>query len=351
MKTVEQIAKIVSQYVNLSWPNDEENIFEILSLVQNEIWQSGKYYNSTRWFYVNTREDDTIITPHGFNVLLGLNVDFKPIQINDGYFLFHKNGPADVPLVTDKFQTSVYHLGDYPTFRNYADFCTSCEGTEKKCYNITVKGLNCGTVKEPPFTIISALDYNGRNIFTYYKDNKKNPVCVCNPEPDSQIDYINGIRFPITSNCVTYKNIKISKILNITKEPSLTPVEYYLNEVGSKNAFLIARLEPFETNVNYKVYKITNQKCVKGKCILGLFKQSKPNDITHKQEFFISDNLNAIISIAKGVQFKFKENDIQRGNAFIIDGIRALSREVKEQSPSKKPTIQMETLGPSHDLI
>lgn len=345
MITAKKVAEQIASFVGLSWPNDEERIYSILSLVNSIIWKSGKFNGSTKYFYVKTRSDNTIITPHGYNVLLGLNIDFKPVDIRESYFLFHKNGPTELPFVETGFDPAVYYLGDSPVFQNINNFwCSPCKTNEKSCYNLTVKGLNCGTVKSPPFTVIRANDAKGNNIYSYFKGKKKDPICVCENKTENYgIEYINGIRFPITGKCVTYHKISISEITSITKEPSLTPVEYYVSEVGSNKGTMVARLEPYETEARYKTYQISKSKC-KANCILGLFKISEPQQIVDGEQPFLTNDIESIILIAKGVDKKFFQDDIQRGDKFITDGIISLSKHLRENTPNSVNRLQIDNI-------
>jgi len=343
-QTAGSIAEFIAPYIGMSYPNDEQRIFETLSLVQDEIWSSGKFYGSTKFFYTPVREDNTIVTPHGYNVLLGCNINFKPVNINGTAAIFHKNGPAESPLALDGFSNDVYHLGDSPVmFQPNSQWCKPCGPSGCKSeYYIAVCGGDCEKDKK---TLVSSLGCNGRPIYTYYKEETENKPIVCEDRDlaDEEVKYNEGVMYPIVGQQVYYNDIIIGDIYNIIKDPTLNPVNYYLVNKDTNVGTLIARLEPYEVTSNYKIYQISKS-CVKNNCVLGLFKRSKPSSIVDPAQILISDNKNAILSIAKGVQKKYSEDNIQLGEAFILGGINLLAKEVREQRPNSTAKMQVSSI-------
>lgn len=344
--TAGSIAEFIAPYVGCSWPNDERKIFELMSLVQNKIWQSGKFHNSTKFFYVNVRSDRTIITPHGYNVLLGCNINFQPVNINSPNGLFHRNGPSEAPMVGGNFNTTIQYLGESPVTKQPNEaWCSPCGNHRFTCdndYFITVVGENCSTKAH---TLVSALGKNNKPIYTYYKEETGGEPTVCESEDiaATEIKYNEGVRYPILGQKVFYKDILVTNIYNIIKEPSLVPVEYYLTERRTGIGSLIARLEPYEIISKYKRYQISNN-CIRKNCVLALFKQSKPVDIVSESQIFISDNKDAILCMAQGIYQIHEKQELNLGNGFIQQGLVALREELREESPNTNDKLQIESI-------
>lgn len=343
MNLVGQIADEIAPYVGMSYPNDEKRLFDLLSLVQDQIWMSGKFYNSTKYFYTPVRDNNHIITPHGYNVLLGCNIDFKPVSINGVASIFHKNGPLEAPLKDTGFSRSVYHLGDSPVMIQPNDeWCSPCSSSSPREYYVAVCGGGCDTGKE---TLVSALGCNKKPIYTYRKEETESEPIVCEDRDlqETEIRYSEGVVYPILGQKVYHENILVSEIYNIIKDPTTAPVEYYLVDKDTRVGVLTARLEPYETNAIYKRYQVS-QSCVKAKCILGLYKKSKPVKIVDPSQIFISGNMQAIMSIAQGIDHKYSKGDIEKGMAYIRDGINLLNLEVREERPNKNSKLQVESI-------
>jgi len=337
--TIREVSKLVAQYIGKSYPNDRETIFQILDLAQQKIWESGKFYGSTKWAYVKTRNDNTIITPHGYNILLGLNINFKPQIIRDNYFMFHQNGPAEVNAFGSNFTKNVQDLGEFPVIGMHENICTPCEGNECQEFYIGAKVL--GECNDFPKTRIYGTSPNGKNIYSYTKGEKKEE-CVCYDKEDVEIwDAIEGVELTL-SNILRVSKIPFGSITGITKEPSESVVEYYKIDKRNKGE-LIASLDPFQIVSKYKAYTIPNT-CIKQKCVFGLFKRSKPETVINENQRFITDNKVAIIAMAKAMDYYFNRNDIVNGEAFERRSLLSLSNEVKEESSNYVSPIQV--VGP-----
>lgn len=343
-QTAGKIAEFIAPYIGMSYPNDENRIFENLSLVQDEIWSSGKFYGSTKYFYAPIRSDNTIITPHGYNVLLGCNINFKSVNINGTSAIFHKNGPSETPLAENGFSKDVYHLGDSPVmFQPNGSWCKPCGPNKGKVdFYISVCGGDCEINKK---TLVSSLGRNGKPIYTYFKEETGDKPIVCEDRDliVEEIKYNEGVMYDVVGQHVNHKDIIVGDIYNIIKDPTISPVEYYLVNKETGVGTLMARLEPYETVSNYKIYQISKS-CVRNNCVLGLFKRSKPVDIVDPSQILISNNKSAILSIAKGVHKKFAEDNIQLGETFIMGGINLLAKEVREQKPNSTARLQIDSL-------
>ena len=345
--TVGEVCRIIAKHVERTFPNDRESIYEILDLVKEKIWFSGKFYGSTKWGWCKVREDGTIITPHGYNVLLGVKPDNAPtMDIKDKYFLFHKNGPTSSIINDKNFNNSVVEYGEYPTLLPPDKYFTGRGGEE---WYVSVKSPGLGISKDLRIARVLARDYNGNIIYTYVFNNPEDPeqdgTRQLGPdEIDKYEGVIEGIDYAIKGVDVLYKNIKISSVYGIQKDPTVAPVEFWLYEAKScANGILMARMEPNETVSSYRSYKVPN-KCIRSGWVYGLFKMSKPQKTCYDSELFLTDNRSAIISIAKGVYKQNYKDQMSEGRMFIDDGIRALNDELRENKSSQSSTIQVDSV-------
>lgn len=346
MQTVGQIAEFIAPYIGAVYPNDTQRIFEILSLTQRKIWESGKFLNSTKWFYVNVNSNNEIITPHGYNILLACNVNFKPLRINDNYFLFHKNGAGD-SILTDKYNQDIMFLGSSPVIRQPNErFCNPClVDDECKKYILAVESSCCIKINGRfPKTRVSAIGGNGKQIFTYFKQDTGDVPCICgtNEELPSEIETIEGIEFPICGKKVVAECIEISEIYNIIKEPTLSNVKYYAINKNTRNGFLLAELGPYDIMSEYNRWKVLGS-CVKLGCILGLFKKSKPAEIVDPNQIFITDNKNAILNLAQSVYEANEKKNFAAADQFERRGLLSLSNEIREGKPHNNQ-IQIDSM-------
>lgn len=336
MIPVSFIAEKIAPFIQLSWPNDQEAIFSYLSLAQQKIWRAGFFHNSIQHHYVNTDLNGNIITPHGYNILLGCNVNFKPVTITSHYSFFHCNGNGETALKDKNLYTETVFLGNSPVF-----FQPNDSWMKKSRMFVTVKGQIC---EERKFSDVSVLGLDGKPIYTYVKETKKgSKIVLCSQEKADSIgvEYRDGVRYAITAKPQFHKNILVSQILGIFKDQTLGPVEYYLTDESGFGR-LCARLEPFETRSEYKRYKVSGH-CIKKGQILGLFKMSKPVDIVSENQYFLSDNIEAIIAIVKSFKIKNDEEDIQKAQTFMNDGLNSLREEIRGGRVKVREHLQVES--------
>lgn len=339
---VEEAAKLIAQRIGRSYPSDKKIIFSHLDLIAEHIWASGLFKDSTKWTYVSVGEDNKIISPDGYDVLLGVNINFKPITIRDSTFLFHSNGPAEAPIHDNYFYRNVIDLGRFPVNRLIDNLCNVCSCDKPKCYYIGAKILNnCGT---PPKTRIYGKNEKGDEIFTY-KVGEKEEVNICSEEDaDVYEDAIQGVEIKLSERTTTPK-ILFSKVTSIVKEPSNSYVEYYAIDSKTKVGVPIAKLSPFDIVSSYRLYQVPSS-CVKKRCVFALFKMTKPSQIIDESQPFITDNKNAILSIAMGLDYKFNQGDLEKGETFLSTGIRDLAIELKEDEANTKTNIQFQKFKP-----
>lgn len=351
MITIGQVAKLIAPHIGMNYPNDIESIYDIIDLIKEKIWFTGKFYGSTKWMWCRVRGDGTIITPHGYNILLGCKDENRPaMDIKDSYFMFHKNGPTSSVIKDKGFDNSVIYLGEYPTLLSPECFGNGKNNGE---FFISVKSPGMGFSMEKNILRVLATDCNGNKIHTYEFTSDEDPdntlTKILGPDDiDKYEGIIEGINFPVKGVDILYKNVIVTSVYGIMKDPTVSPVEVWLYETtvtdcDCSNGILIARLEPGEVISSYKSYKIPD-KCIRNKYIYGLFKMSKPQPTSFNSEIFLTDNKNAIISIAKGIYKSTYKDQLAEGKAFINEGISALNDELRESSPNSVSTMQIDSV-------
>jgi hypothetical protein len=350
--TADKAGQLIAQFIEKSWPNDKEVIFNVLSLVNEEIWNSGLFPDSTKWAYVKVGKNGTITNPHGYSVLLGAKIDCDKFEVKDSYFMFHSNGPLREPDESSSFSKSIQFLGTYPTLINpQNDYMFKCGD---KGFNIGVSACNLPPSRYPPLTIISGLNLGGRPIYTYRFENTKSDEVriadddeITNYTPDD-VDFesglIEGVQFPITNKLIKFSNVAFSDIYNIVKQPTLTDVDYWMVDEATCKAIKIATLGPFQTRSAYNIYRIDN-KCINSGCAFTLFKREKPDPIINDSQFILTNNQNALISMAKGVYLMYFKEDINTGTAFITKALRDIGRELTQSNPAASNKIQVEDIS------
>lgn len=342
-ETAEQAGSLIAEFVEKSWPMDRESVYRILDLVNEQIWRSGYFQDSTKWYYAKVREDNTIITPHGYNILVGANTKFDKAVIRDTPFMFHSNGSRIEPPQSETFSRNIQFLGDYPTMISHMqDSLKHFKGE----YKVGVHAPGMPAMRYPPISIVSCLNLNGKPVYTY-RFNEKDDLDVLdeNYTPDNvnlEDGIIEGVQYAIGDKMVVYDNVIVSQIYNIIKEQTLAEVNYYLIPKDCcDSAILVASLQPFQTKSRYKVYKV-NSKCVVDGCCFGLFKRSKPDDIVNDSQLMMTDDKNAIINLAKGVYHWFYKENQQKAVPFITAGLDSLARSVNQSNPEISMPIQVD---------
>jgi hypothetical protein len=346
--TAEMAGEIIAPYVEKSWPNDEDIIYNILDLVQETIWKAGLFEGSTKWAVVKTRQDGTVVTPHCYPILIGAKTGHCKFDIKDSYFSIHENGPLRDPDESASFSKAIQFVGAYPTLINHINDAR----LSKKFYKLGVIAECLPPSGSPPLTVISANGKDGRRIFTYRFSESNDPEIIDDEEvlrdlgPDDismNEGILEGIIYPITSKLITYDNVVISEIYNITKDPSLSRVDYYafdLSDTCCKRGVLIASLDPFQTVSKYSVYKVVD-KCVSNGKIFGLFKKDRPEKIINKSQLILTNSRIGLIALSKAMQYMYFKDNVDKGNVFLQKGLEDISKELTAANPGTDTTIQI----------
>lgn len=349
--TVAEVGQLVAKHIDRSWPIDKNSVYQYLDLIQERIWASGLFSGSTKWAYASVMKDNTIITPHGYSVLLGAKIGCEPAVIKDKFWTIHKNGPAKEPNDPTHFSNIIQHLGDYPTLIEHSrEAFFKCD---KPVYNIGVVADGAPSYMDPPVTVISGHAANGKPIYTYGKEQDfkiaseqeiidRETLKLAGDDMYLQSDVLEGLQIPVTNKFITHTGVDFTEIYNIAKDPTPTRVDYYaVPKDNSCEAILIASLEPFQTYSSYSVYKI-KQECVNQGCCYALFKRSRPDKIVSDNQFFLITNLLAILDFAKYVHHTYYKDNIAVGSNFLNSALQNLAIDVENENPTKESTFQVD---------
>jgi hypothetical protein len=332
---IKDVAKSVSRFINKSWPEDREDLFDILSLAESYFWISGLYQGSTIYATVKNNKG-VIVTPHGYSILEGVAVNKRPSVIRDKNSYFHVNGPG--PIGKDaidschcrgELSNTVYDLGEFPTLK-----------VLDKNFKISVEPAACETGS----VFISGMNDCGNAIYTYcssgYSNTESDDNCFCGEDDvaekiESGMDVIEGVDYSLKKKTM-YENLTFSQITGITKTQTLAPVNIYaVYEDGTKE--LISRMEPFQTESIYRLYQIENEDAD----IVGLFRRSKPSKIKSDTRRFLVDSDIATLTMVEGVYTKHYTEDQQKGAALIADAIAILKESFRSSQSNYKAEIQV----------
>ena len=341
--------ELIAPFIAQSWPNDREAVFRTLDLVQEVIWKSGIFDGSSKWTTVKVNKDGTIVSPHGYSVLLGAKIGKQKLTIRDSYFMFHENGPLTEPDESNNFSKNVQFIGTYPTLINHIDDMRIGRGD----YKLGVISPCLPPSGSPPTTIISANNLKGRRIYTYRFREHSDPEIL---EDDDIVNYtpedvsmqegiVEGVIYPITSKLIIYDNVRVSEIYNITKEPSLSAVDYYVMsplsaECSCNEGILVASLDPFQTQSRYSVYKVVNSCINEGKAFC-LFKKDRPETLVNDSQLILTNSKNGLIALAKAINFTYNKDDAQKGEYFLGKGMKDIADEIASSNPAAKRELQI----------
>lgn len=345
MITAKEAAELISPYTGLCIDNEDQrdDIFLLLSLIQSKVWKKGIFKGMVKDFNVNVRKRSIngkdrsfIVTPHGFDILLGINLDGKPAAIRDTYFQFNPSGRGSITnCVSCNWTEDVIDLGDSPTLFQPCENSCSCGKLDCDNRNIGVIEYDCGKIctdDDYPSLTITGYNEMGNRVYTFKPTdpfNQSHNDCRCVPATSTSAggrEVMNGDVYPIKDKLVVHENIFWSKIESIKKQQTNNPVEVF--SVCGTTTELLARLEPFQSSSNYRIYELPDC-CASYECVHGLFKIAKPERITNESQLLIVDDEEALISLAMSFDKTYKKEEIEKGELYLQKGINTLDEEHK----------------------
>jgi hypothetical protein len=329
-----QAAEFVARFIDKSFPQDREEIYEIMTLALNRAWNEGKWLGMTAEFFVPVEKDlagnNFIIAPTTHPILLAVNVNGSPnVSIRDNYFQFHKNGMGSIVNSGDcRWTQDVTDIGVIPIINKH---------------NINFRGgvrigvRPLGQPGENEEVYIDGVNEVGGKLYTYVKSDL-GCACACTLESqrESRVETVNGVKIKVQDGFHYISNALFYDIKGISKTVTRTPIEVIAIDCDN-NATVIARIEPNQMESKYRKYSVPTAMCGKG-CIHGLYKISKQEKIVNDTDRLILSNLEAIIAFTKGIYMLYYKENLEVGSSFILNGISILEKERREEdSPSEFP--------------
>jgi hypothetical protein len=321
--------KAVARFINRDWPNDAQEVYEIIQLAANKAWKEGKWWGMTAELTVPIFQDcqgrNYIMAPPSHPILLAMNADGRPVDIRDKYFEFHRNGMGDVtnrPGCT--WIRDVFDIGSTPYFdKNNINF----EG------GVLLGARSLGPSREGEKVFIDGAYTNGDKVYSYsQKDYGFTQGCNLK----SLEVTTNGIHLNISQNFNYISDVRFSDIKSITKTTTASPVEIIAVDCDNR-AWPIARLEPNDVFSSYRKYLVPDCLCNRSS-IHGIFKIAKQGEIRNPTDPIIINDIEALINLCKSIDMMYYKENLDAGSAYFVNAINSLEKEKREQeSPTESP--------------
>jgi hypothetical protein len=297
-------------------------------------------------FYVNLRDgldgSKYIVTPNGYDILLGVNLDTKPTRITNSWFKFHRNGIGDAPRGT-KFNLteSVMDLGKSPVVEQPRKRLTIQDGMIDPVY-ITVRSR--GIEDDKANMIISGENRLGQTIYSFNGASQQ-PITRSLADPAEtailKAEPTYGVEFKLTNKFTLCDNIHWSNIIKITKTATNNPVDVYaVHDNGS--SYLLATLAPHQRESVYRTYQLPKEQCRDHQCILAMFKVSEPDRIEYGSQAMITSNPTALIDMMMGMDYKYFKKDLNTAATYILSAVKALEDSTRENMANTQQSIQVD---------
>lgn len=330
----ETAAKTIAPFVDKQWPEDKEDIFQILKLGVNKAWQEGRWFGMTAEYFLPIQRDrynqSYIIAPTSHPILLATNINGCPQSIRDVYFQFHKNGNGKISKSDGcSWVEDVYDMGTTP-------FLPNLNINFDKGVLVGVRAI--GLAGDGEYVYINGKYKDGNSVYTY--EHAKG--CACKVSKD-EVDTINGIRLDISSDFNYISNIKFSEINKIVKTITRTPIEVSVIDPNTRTVYPIAMLAPNQKESKYRKYLVPTQAC-KHPSFHGVFKIAQQEDIVHPNDELVISNEEAIISLCKGVHQIYWKEQTELGAAYVLQGISILEKEKRQEESPNQFTIQVDPI-------
>ena len=344
--TADQICTMTADIIGMSYPNDKKKMFFLCQMANQEIWKQGKWHGMIKEFFVNTREDQNgykfIITPNGYDVLLGVNLDSNPSRITNNWFQFHRNGNGSTTKEKGwNFTESVMDMGVFPVIeqprkRNEI----SVESNDPVYLAVRSRGCESDDVK------LTISGENGIGDLHYsFPSTVNNPLVrsLANPEQTKveKIEPTYGIEYKLTNKFSLYENVSWSNITSIHKDVTNNPVDIYAVH-DSGESYLVATLAPHQKQSSYRRYMLPKELCGNSQCVHAMFKVSEPDNIEFGTQRMITENVTALIDMMIGMDYKYFKKDLNAGALYILSSVKALEDSTRENMSNHQSSIQVD---------
>lgn len=333
-----QAGQLVAKFIGRNWPNDREEIFEILQLGINKAWGEGKWFGMTVEGYVGLTYSSNgkyIVGPASHPILLAINIHGIPQDIRSHHFKFHRNGDGQIMDCNGcKWNTAVYDSGEFPYL----------EGKININDGVFIGVRSLGVPGPDEKVWIKGSHVDGNQVFTYKNSEDKLDTCGCIVDT-TKIDIINGLELDVTSDFRYIKNIRLHDIKAITKTKTRNPVEILAFDCDG-NTQLLARLEPGDTESKYRRYYLPDDLC-KYSSVHGLFKVAEQPNIVSDSDTLLIRHREALISLCMAINYIFYKSQQDLGAQYFLNAITALEKQKREhESPDIFP-VQVDFPGGS----
>lgn len=344
--TAEQLCEMTADIIGMSYPSDKDKMFFLCSMVNHEIWKQGRYDGTIKEFYVNLKDgldgNKYIVTPNGYNILLGVNLDTKPTRITNSWFKFHRNGIGDAPHKTRfNLTESVMDLGKTAVIEQPRVRKTIQAGIQDPVY-ITVRSR--GYEDESANMVISGENRLGQLVYSF-KESDQKPITrsLTNPNETTVVkgDPTYGVDFKLTNKFSLCDNIHWSQVTKITKTVTNNPVDVYAVH-DSGESYLLATLAPHQRESIYRTYQLPKEECSNHGCVLAMFKVSEPDRIEFGSQSMITSNPTALIDAMIGMDFKYFKKDLNAAATYILSAVKALEDSTRENMANTQQSIQVD---------
>lgn len=340
----EQAAELIAEFIDSDYPKDKDRVYKIIRLGMNRAWKEGKWFGMSAEFFVSVQTDGSgkkfITSPRGYSTLLALNVGAKKTIPRDQHFMFHRNGYGDIKSASADCnwnEEDFYEEGVKATIVDFDRYfpngailgvrSLSDSGENEK---VTIQGEIC----------------EGEEAVSFEKININSDASCFKATEDSYIRTVHGVRFDVNQNLNYVENFIFTSVRSIVKTHTRGIVEVYGFDSLTGNGYKIATLYPWETEARYKRYMIPNSCC---DCVHGLFKiDIQPDIIDGSQPIIINDE-EAIICLAKGIYNMYHKDDIEKGQAFLLQAFNCLEKQKREEEVEDVFPIQIIGAG-SEDI-
>lgn len=375
MTPASDAAQLIARYVGKQYPDNKDELFALLTLVNDKIWKEGSWWGMQKEFFVRTRkgpnDENYIVCPPGYDILKAVNINGRPVLPRDKWFQFHQNACGSIDKCCGNWTQTSVDLGEYPTINDiHTETCRPDRIWIGACLT---GGESAG---RGAFVRITGEWDRGGEVYTYKRESvPENKVEVLNE--DQKWDTVFGAKIALNDKIRIINNIHWKSINAIYKTVTANPVEVYAVHNDSNSTLqLLAVIPPQATRSRHRRYLVPDDCCYKpstcndcktGGCkscsdcncnctrcveecdecnccapvVHGIFKVSKPDPIVYDTQDILTDDRETIISLAIGMNEMFDKKNPQQSIPFLLNGIKNLEDDNRENQSTEVTPVQV----------
>jgi hypothetical protein len=336
---VDDAIKDISPFVGLDPVNDQDKLFLYLSMAQSRAWKAGSYKGFMREATLKTYDfggRHFLMTPHGYNVLMGININSKPTKMFESYFSWHHNGLGSITSECRlKYADCTLEYRESPTLYSH-------DLLQAKEFKLAVLARHAQDTGQE--VTVTGLDVNGRPVTASLPTQASVAAGV------SDLDIVYGARIKLEANkLMLLDDVNWMSIEALSKGVTHGDVDFYMvrGEGASACVDHIATIGPFQSKSLYRIYEVPASMCKHHK-LECLLKIGEPEKIRSASQFLMIDDIEALMSLVMSVHETFDKKDLALGNGFMTLGVANLEAEHKS---SRSPTLQpIQILGMDEEI-